>query len=103
MAVALVVGACSPARTTLARLATDQDVMSGRRVVVVGTVVAFDDSDGGVDLILEDAAQNRVLLVPADVAKGFVGSRVEVTGMFEFDAARGRLLWVEAIAPPPDG
>ena len=70
MAVALVVGACSPARTTLARLATDQ---------------------------------NRVLLVPADVAKGFVGSRVEVTGMFEFDAARGRLLWVEAIAPPPDG
>ncbi len=99
----LAITACSPVHTTLSRLVADQDAMSGKRVVVTGTVVTFDDPDGGVDVILEDADQNRVLLLPGNVAAGFAGSSVEATGMFEFDPGRGRLLWVEEIAPAPDG
>lgn len=95
--------ACSPPRTTLARLVSDQEEMSGVRVVVVGTVVPFASPDGPDDLILEDPGNNRVLLVPPTAAGDYVGRRVKVTGMYEFDPRRGRLLWVEAIVPVGEG
>ncbi|GEM_PF-3314546 len=104
-AVGLLVGACGASEVTLRRIVANQERMSGRRVVVSGRVVAFEDPDGTMDYILEDYQQNRVLLLPDDIAADYVGRQIEVTGLYEFDPGQGRVLWVEEIRPkePPGG
>ena len=102
--VLLVVTACAgPSRVSLRRLVADQDAMSGRRVIVTGEVAEFEAIDGGVDYILSDVEQNRVLLLPDSAAAAYVGRRVEATGLYEFEQTRGRVLWVEEITPVGGG
>ncbi len=105
LAIGLVVGACGASEVSLRRIVANQERMSGKRVVVSGRVVAFEDPDGTMDYILEDYQQNRVLLLPEEMVADYVGRQIEVTGLYEFDPNQGRVLWVEELRPvePPGG
>jgi hypothetical protein len=88
-----------PAAVTLEQLVEDTAGFDGEDVVVAGTVVEFDESTGAIErhLVLEDAADNRVRLLPIDVAEPFIGADAEVSGRFVFDPDRGRTIQVESI------
>jgi hypothetical protein len=92
----LVLGACGPARVSLAQLADQQEQYAGQAVTVAGTVRHFTDG-GGYD-VLEDAQQHRVLLQPASAVAGRVGTIVTVTGRFSVDAGVGRVISVASVS-----
>lgn len=94
---ALVVVACSASSVTLSQLVADEEAFIGRQVDVEGRVVAFLDPDGTEYFVLEDASQNRVMLLPTDLVRGYVGETIEVVGRFDFDPNAGRILEVEEI------
>lgn len=98
---ALVSIACSPSTVTLDRLVADQERFIGDRVIVTGWVVSFEEPDGSVSFVLEDAEQHRVLLLPDNIGERHLGDSVAVTGRFDFDPDQGRILWVEEIHPTP--
>jgi hypothetical protein len=98
--VALALAACGgPTAVPLADLAADREAHEGRDVTTVGTVVEFTEADGALErhLVVEDARQNRVRLVPVEAGEPFIGADVEVTGRFAFDQERGRTIEVEEI------
>ncbi len=95
-------GACArgPADVSLADLAADQETYDGRVVVTEGTVRHITEGTRP-HHVLEDEAQNRVLLVPDDLAARHRGERIEVRGQFRFDPERGRTLQVEELEVLP--
>jgi hypothetical protein len=99
-AVVLVLAACGgPATVTLEELAFDTATHEGNEVVTVGTVVEFTEDDGAIErhIVIEDAAHNRVELLPLEAGEPFIGAEVEVTGRFDFAPGRGRAIEVSEI------
>lgn len=96
--------ACGPSTVPLADLAADQEAYHGEEIVVRGTVVEFggDDSDIRHHAVMQDSDANRVELVPLAEAEPHFGSIVEVSGEFEFDPNRGRMLHIDSIEPLGD-
>ncbi len=88
------VGCGGVTAVTLEDLAFDTEAHEGEEVRTVGRVVEFSEADGALErhLVIEDATQNRVRLLPIDDAEPYIGAFVEVTGTFVFDPARGRTL-----------
>lgn len=84
---------------SLAELVSDVDGYDEQRVRVSGRVVVDGVDDPSVQryFVLEDAAGNRVELVPAERVADHVDARVEVEGRFRFSTERGRRIEVEAV------
>lgn len=102
VALAAAAVACGGPRTvSLEALTWDTDRYAGSEVTTSGVVVEFTTDDGATQrhYVIQDADANRVQLVPGEAAEPHVGQTVEVTGSFDFDPDRGRLLEVETIAP----
>lgn len=103
---ALLLAACQGGGgdVAIADLARDPESYQGREVTVRGTVVAFDAADGATrrHIAVEDAARNRVELLPISAAEPHVGRAVEVTGTFTFDPARGRAIEITTIEATAD-
>lgn len=101
----LLAAACArdPSTVTLAELAFDQEGYSGEVVVTEGVVRRFGQDDGGVHYVLEDDADNRVALIPAEQAAEWVGQEVSAQGEFRFSQERGRVLHVGSIGAVEDG
>ncbi len=100
MMLALALAGCGGVTAvTLEDLAFDTEAHEGEEVRTVGRVVEFSQADGALErhLVIEDAAQNRVRLLPIDDAEPFIGAFVEVTGTFVFDPTRGRTLQLTEI------
>lgn len=97
--VAVLASCGGPRPVSLTELARDADHYDGRDVVAHGVVMEFGLDEGAPErhFVLQDAAVNRVQLLPNAVAEEHVGETVEVLGEFEFDPNRGRLLHIEAI------
>lgn len=100
LAAAAVLVACGGSGTVpLADLVIDAERHDGEEIRVQGVV---QETRGGADgsdtiVVLRDGEDNRIQLVPTATAAPHAGSAVEVSGRFEFDPARGRLLHVEAL------
>jgi hypothetical protein len=82
---------------SLADLATHEGRYEGDTVAVTGHVRPFADEGGPTYYVLEDAASNRVMLLPAEAAAPHDGATVCVTGKFAFEEGRGRTLTVDSI------
>jgi hypothetical protein len=95
----VLVGCGGPQVVSLDDLAFDGERHEGSQVVTVGTVVEFTEDDGALErhLVIEDAAQNRVRLVPLETAEPFIGADIEVTGRYVFEPTRGRTIEVDEI------
>lgn len=94
--------ASGPVDVELSRLAAEQEVYDGDTVVAEGNVRAIrDQPDTELYYVLEDADNNRVRLLPQELAAEHEGGRVRVRGVFEFDSGQGRLLQVENVATLP--
>ncbi len=98
--VVALVASCSGSTVPLERLVNRQDRYTGQVVTTGGTVSSFQEPDGTTSYILEDDAQNRVLLLPAETAATHLGQSVEVTGLLDFDPVRGRTLTVQSWKQP---
>lgn len=98
MAAAALVACSGPDTVPLADLVLDAEEHTGQEIVVQGVVVSTgtDEADGAL-LVLRDQDDNRVQLLPPDVAAPHTGSAVKVRGTFDFDPDRGRLLHIESI------
>lgn len=96
---ALLAACGAPAQVALPELVHDTESFDGRVIVVQGVVRAFGAPNTRVQphFVIQDADDNRVQLLPGDAAEPHVGSAVEVTGTFEFDDERGRLLTIDTI------
>lgn len=101
LALAAAVVACGARSVPLAELAVEMERYDGDEITTSGVVVEFDETDGALErhFVIQDASDNRVQLLPDEVAEPHAGSAVTVTGEFEFDPERGRLLHVETIEP----
>ncbi len=97
--IVVLVASCGGSTVALERLVNRQDRYAGQVVTTEGMVSSFQEPDGTTSYILEDEAQNRVLLLPADAAATHLGESVEVTGLFDFDPERGRTLMVQTWRP----
>jgi hypothetical protein len=95
LAAVAVLASCAGSSVPLERLVSRQDRYVGQVVTTGGMVSSFQEPDGTTSYILEDEAQDRVLLLPADTAAGYLGQSVQVTGLFDFDPERGRTLTVQ--------
>lgn len=92
-------GCSGPQTVALEDLAVEMDRYDGQQVVTHGIVREFGGDDVDRYFVLQDAHPNRVRLLPTRVAEPHAQSTVEVTGTFEFDPNRGRLIRVERIEP----
>lgn len=82
----------------LAQLAAEQDAYDGQAVRTLGTVVSVVDQPGDEPyFVLQDAAGNRVRLLPDGAVRGHEGDVVTVTGTFAFRPDAGRELLVDEI------
>lgn len=99
--VALVAACGGPRTASLADLTWEMEDYHGDEVRTSGVVIGFDESDGALEehYVIQDADANRVKLLPAEVAQPFAGRTVTVSGAFEYDPERGRLLHIETIEP----
>lgn len=99
------IAACSggtPVEVPLAHLVAEQETYDGQALTTEGTVVAVRDFATADDyFVLQDAAENRVRLVPDEAAAPHDGDTVAVTGSFRFDEQSGRHLTVEQINVVP--
>jgi hypothetical protein len=96
-------GACAGVRNvSLEELATEQEQLAGETVRTSGIVRRFTDPDGAPYYVLEDAADNRVLLSPPDAVARYEGQALAVVGTFEVSATLGRLLHVQSLAAAED-
>ncbi len=87
-----------PADVTLVTLSAEQEAYNGRVVVTEGVVVAVRDApDEEPYYVLQDDAQNRVLLVPSVWPADHEGEVVSVTGVFQIDPNSGRKLVIRRI------
>jgi hypothetical protein len=84
---------------TVAELTTNQGAYDGRRVETVGIVRRFGAAEGATRLhyVVEDQQQNRVAIVPNDVAERYTSQEVSVVGSFRFTEQEGRRLEIERI------
>jgi hypothetical protein len=78
----------------LEMLAAQQANFQGRRVRTHGTLRMHAEPR---HYWIEDAALNRVGLVPAEAVQEYLGSVIEVTGRFGFAPEHGRRIEVEAV------
>lgn len=93
-------GVGGPARVSLAELVAEAERRDGDTVRTTGVVREFTADEALVHhFVVEDAANNRVQLVPNEAAAAHVDEQVEVTGTFRYDESRGRVLEVEEITP----
>jgi hypothetical protein len=103
---AVTLSACGTPTVSLSELALEAEQYDGHDVVAHGVVQEFGAADGATErhFVIQDAEATRVRLLPDEAAEPHVGSAVTVTGEFEFDPERGRLLHVEDIerAGPTD-
>lgn len=90
---------CGPPSVSLAELVTEQRTYDGEEIVVRGVVIDVDQEGVRRHAVIQDQNANRVEVAPFEKAKPHVGSIVEVTGEFEFDPNRGRVLHVDSIEP----
>lgn len=99
VAAALLAACGGPAQVGLTELVHDAPRFDGREIVVQGVVRSFGAPDTRVEphLVIQDANDNRVRLLPDDAAEPHVGSAVEVTGEFRFNDERGRELTIDTI------
>lgn len=81
---------------TLDVLVSEQASFDGKRVRTAGTVREFAPPH---HVWIEDAALNRVELLPADRLQGYVGQQVEVVGRFSYAADVGRRIQLEGLEP----
>ncbi len=94
--------ASGPVEVELSQLAADQEAYDGDTVVTEGTVREIrDHPDAEPYHVLEDAHDNRVRLLPDELAAEYAGRRVQVRGGFEFDPGQGRLLRAEDVTVLP--
>jgi hypothetical protein len=105
LALLLVVIACGgdASSVSLADLVMHEGRYEGKTVAVSGRVRPFADEDGPTYYVLEDAASNRVMLLPAATAAPHDGAEVCVTGKFAFEEGRGRTLTVDGIEEVSEG
>jgi hypothetical protein len=82
---------------SLARLAANQDAYIGKQVRTDGTVEAQANMNRSRYYVLTDQAQNLLVLVPARLARRYVGKRVSVAGRFGFNVHVGRLIRIARI------
>lgn|SRR5487761_1118695 len=99
LVLALLVAACGvPSRpVSLASLAADQASYQGQEVTTQGVVHRFTDPTGPYFLI-EDAADNRVEVVPAAEIAKYEGRQVAVTGKFDFVPNTGRVIHIHHVS-----
>ena len=101
----IVLAACSgggPVEVPLAQLVAEQEAYDGQTVVTEGTVAAVRDSSAAdAYFVLQDAADNRVRLLPDEAAAPHEGDSVAVTGAFRFREQSGRDLTVDRINAVP--
>lgn len=90
---------CGPSNVAVAELVTDHEAYDGEEIVVRGVVVDIDRDDVRRHAVVQDQNANRVELAPFEEAEPHVGSIVEVTGEFEFDPDRGRVMHIDSIEP----
>lgn len=91
----------------LGELAANQDRYTGELVRTSGIVRPFRDASGTY-YVLEDAAANRVELLPARSVADYAGRSITVVGTFAASDATGRALTIRSIdvappASPPGG
>lgn len=90
---------CGPSNVAVADLVTEHEAYDGEEIVLRGVVVDIDREDVRRHAVLQDQNANRVELAPFEEAQPHVGSIVEVTGKFEFDPERGRVMHIDSIEP----
>ena len=78
----------------LQMLVSQQANFQGRRVRTHGTLRMHAEPR---HYWIEDAALNRVGLVPAEAVRDYLGSVIEVTGRFGFAPEHGRRIEVETV------
>ena len=93
--------ACGVGTVALSDLVVEMEDYHGHTVTTHGMVREFGEDDGAIvrHVVVQDTEDNRVRLLPTEVAEGYVGTMVEVTGEFELDSERGRLIHIDEIAP----
>lgn len=100
LGLALLAPACGtrqPPFVSLATLAADQESYQGKQIRTTGLVERFTDPSGPY-FVIEDAAHNRVEVLPASRMAEYEGRRIEVTGRFDFNHTIGRFLRVEQVS-----
>lgn len=90
---------CGPQSVSLAELVTEQRTYDGEQIVVRGVVIDVDQEGVRRHAVVQDQEANRVEVAPFETAEPHVGSIVKVTGEFEFDPERGRVMHIESIEP----
>lgn len=90
---------CGPQSVSLAELVTEQHTYDGEEIVVRGVVIDVDQEGVRRHAVVQDQEANRVEVAPFERAEPHVGSIVKVTGEFEFDPERGRVMHIESIEP----
>lgn len=101
LGVALLAPGCGdqpPNAVSLATLVAEADGFDGRLVLTTGVVREFDETEAlEPHFVIEDAAQNRVQLMPNAAAQPYVDAEVAVVGVFTFDEETGRRIEVDGI------
>jgi hypothetical protein len=101
LGVGLLVPGCGdqpPNAVSLATLVAEADAFDGRLVLTAGVVREFDETDAlEHHFVIEDAAQNRVQLMPNSAVQPHVDAEVAVVGVFTFDEETGRRIEVDGI------
>lgn len=96
--VLVALSACAGVRTlSLEQLATEQEQLTGETVRTSGVVRQFADPGGAAYYVLEDAAANRVQLLPPNAVARYAGQSLTVVGRFEVSPTLGRVLHVESV------
>jgi hypothetical protein len=107
LALLLFAGACAggPRTVSLSELITQEDRLSGERILTTGVVQVIGESQGALTQhhVLQDTDANRVRLLPDDAVADYVGRVVQVEGTFAFDEEEGRRLHVETVTPLTGG
>lgn len=92
-------GCGGPPSVALAELVTEQRAYDGEEIVVRGVVIDIDQEGVRRHAVVQDQDGNRVEIAPFEEVEPHVGAIVEVTGEFEFDPERGRVVHAESIEP----
>jgi hypothetical protein len=96
LTVASACGDGDPIDVSLARISANASDYHGKLVRLEGTVVGFENPE---HYVIEDGQQNRVQLLPNELARPFVGEQATVVGRFTFSDTQGRRLavtWMES-------
>jgi len=83
---------------TLDQLVAQQAAYDGRTVVAVGTLHSHPDPE---HYWIEDDGYNRVELAWGDDLAPYLGRRLAVRGLFQYDPTEGRRIDVEYLALSP--